>query len=139
MSAWLAVVSAEHVRRGVELGIAQVHHGKRAGLARMQPGDWLVYYSPRERMRGGDPIKAFTAIGRIADEEIWQADEGSFKPHRRRVDYLRDAHDVPVAKLMDRLDLTSAGPSWGHQLRRGLLPLSDADLMVIREAMTDCG
>ncbi|MEJ1231140.1 MAG: EVE domain-containing protein [Galbitalea sp.] len=45
MSAWLGVVSRSHVERGVDLGIAQVMHGKRAGLARMKPGDWLVYYS----------------------------------------------------------------------------------------------
>ncbi len=29
---WLGVVSREHVRRGVELGIAQVNHGKRTPL-----------------------------------------------------------------------------------------------------------
>ncbi len=43
MNAWLGVVSAEHVRHGVELGIAQVGHGKRSGLDRMAAGDTLVY------------------------------------------------------------------------------------------------
>jgi len=47
MTHWLGAVSRDHVRRGVALGIAQIGHGKRAGLARMQPGDWLVHYSPR--------------------------------------------------------------------------------------------
>jgi hypothetical protein len=30
------------VARRVDLGIAQIGHGKRAGIARTQPGDWLV-------------------------------------------------------------------------------------------------
>lgn len=42
MNAWLGVVSAEHVRRAVDLGIAQIGHGKRAGLARMKAGDVLA-------------------------------------------------------------------------------------------------
>jgi len=36
---WLGVVSRDHVRRGVMLGIAQIGHGKKAGLVRMCPGD----------------------------------------------------------------------------------------------------
>ncbi|MGH3427809.1 MAG: EVE domain-containing protein [Terriglobales bacterium] len=133
MSAWLGVVSRSHVVRGVGLGIAQVMHGKRAGLARMRPGDWLVYYSPRTAYPDGDPLKAFTAIGRIADEEIWQADEGDFHPYRRRVDYLDIARELPLSEVSAELELT-AQPNWGYQLRRGLIPLSDADVGIIRDA-----
>ncbi len=76
MTAWLGIVSAEHVARGVALGIVQTNHGKRTGLARMRPGDGLIYYSPQRRLGENDPVRSFTAVGRIADEEIWQADEG---------------------------------------------------------------
>ncbi|EWT01225.1 hypothetical protein N865_05435 [Intrasporangium oryzae NRRL B-24470] len=134
MRFWLGVVSASHVRRGVELGIAQVHHGKRAGLARMAPGDGLVYYSPKDELRGTVPCRQFTAVGRIADGEIWQADEGDFRPFRRRVDWA-DARPVPLADLTDRLLLTRA-PNWGYALRRGLLPLEEADFLLIEQAMT---
>lgn len=133
MSAWLGVVSADHVQRGVSLGIAQLGHGKRSGLARLRRGDWLIYYSPKTSMRDGEPLKQFTAIGEVVDDEIWQADEGSFQPFRRRIRYLSDTHPVPVANL--RLDLTSQ-PNWGYQLRRGLIPLSDGDLEAVRQAMT---
>jgi hypothetical protein len=134
MNAWLGVASAQHVRRGVGLGIGQANHGARPPLARMKPGDWLVYYSPRELMGEGPPLQAFTAIGRIADAEIWQADEGSFHPFRRDVDYFADAEVAPIAPLQPLLELCS-GPNWGYQLRRGMLPLSEADLQVIRGAM----
>jgi hypothetical protein len=135
MAAWLGVVSAEHVVRGVSLGIAQINHGKRAGLARMRLGDRLVYYSPQQRLGEHEPVKAFTAIGELPDTEIWQADEGCFKPWRRKVDYRADARRVPIESLRGRLDLMTA-PNWGYQLRRGLIPLSDTDFAVIYEAMT---
>jgi len=134
MTSWLGVVSAEHVRRGVELGIAQIGHGKRSGLARMHVGDTLIYYSPRERLRDGPPVKAFTAVGTIADEEIWQADEGSFKPFRRRVRYEPSARMVEIEELKDVLDLT-ASPNWGYSLRRGLLQLTEHDVGLIVPAM----
>ena len=134
MRYWLGVVSAEHVRLGVELGIAQVHHGRRPGLARMAAGDGLVYYSPKEQLGGWVPSRRFTAIGRVSDDEIWQADEGDFRPYRRRVEWA-PAHPVPIATLQDRLGLTRA-PNWGHALRRGLLPLDEADFHLIAQAMT---
>ncbi|TSD97289.1 EVE domain-containing protein [Skermania sp. ID1734] len=131
---WLGVVSREHVRRGVEAGFAQANHGKRAAVARMRPGDKLVYYSPRERMRDGEPVQSFTAIGTIDEGDAWEADEGCFKPWRRPVTYRRDAQELPIAKLRDVLDLT-AQPNWGIVLRRGLLELSPHDYAVIAEAM----
>jgi hypothetical protein len=43
---WIAVACAEHARRGAELGIMQVCHGKGAPLRRVRAGDGVVYYSP---------------------------------------------------------------------------------------------
>jgi hypothetical protein len=131
---WLGVVCRDHVRRGAGLGIAQLGHGKRSGLARLSPGDWLVYYSPRTSLRGGDALQAFTAVGEVADDEIWQADEGAFQPWRRRVRYLADAVEAPVAGFRGGLDLTSE-PNWGYQLRRGLVELTPSDFARIRSAM----
>jgi hypothetical protein len=132
MTAWLGVVCRDHVRRGTERGIAQLGHGKRDGLARLTAGDWLVYYSPRTSLRDGEPLQAFTAVGRVADDEIWQAHEGDFHPWRRRVDYLPGAVETPIRTL--RLDLT-ARPGWGNLLRRGLVRLSDEDFERISAAM----
>lgn len=135
MRYWLGVVSAQHVRRGVELGIAQVHHGRRPGLARMAAGDGLVYYSPREQLGSDVPCRQLTALGRVADDEIWQADEGDFRPYRRRVEWA-PVRPVPLADLQARLLLTST-PNWGYALRRGLLPLDETDFHLIETAMTD--
>ncbi|WP_034264575.1 EVE domain-containing protein [Actinospica robiniae] len=131
---WLGVVCRDHVRRGTAAGVVQLNHGARAPLARLEPGDGFVYYSPRTSMKAGTPLQAFTAIGRIADGEIWQADEGDFKPWRRRVDYLGDVREAPVADFHGGLDLTD-GPNWGNRLRRGLVPLTASDFAAIETAM----
>lgn len=133
MNAWLGVVSAEHVRRGVGAGIAQIGHGKRAGLARMAEGDILVYYSPTKRL--GDPVKLqhFTALGTVADSEIWQADEGDFKPYRRRIRY-ESIRPLPLQEVSSLLDLT-ADAHWGYQLRRGLVPLTPHDRELLWQRM----
>jgi EVE domain len=132
MNHWLGVVCRDHVRRGTERGIAQLGHGRRDGLARLAAGDWLVYYSPRTSLRDGDPLQAFTALGVVADDEIWQAHEGNFHPWRRRVDYLADVTETPIRSL--GLELT-ARPGWGAQLRRGLVPLTMDDFGRIHAAM----
>ena len=134
MTSWLGIVSADHVARGVRLGIVQTNHGQRAGLARMHPGDTLIYYSPVQRLGDKTPLRAFTAIGEIADTGIWQADEGDFKPFRRAVTY-RPARPVPLAAIRAGLDLTAA-PNWGYQLRRGLIQITDRDAATIGAAMT---
>ncbi len=100
----------------------------------MKAGDWLIYYSPRVELGAGAPLQAFTAIGRVSDEEIWQADEGDFKPWRRRVSYTSEAVDAPIRPLVGTLDLTES-PNWGHRLRRGLLELTEHDFVLIRTAL----
>jgi hypothetical protein len=110
MNAWLGVVSAEHVRRGVSLGIAQIGHGKRAGLARMHEGDTLVYYSPVDRLGDAAPLRQFTAIGTVTDGE------DGFTP-LRRVRY-ENTRPVYLDQIKGQLQLTTAS-SWGYQLRRG--------------------
>jgi hypothetical protein len=133
MTSWLGVVSRDHVLRGVSLGIAQVNHGKKPPLARMRAGDGMVYYSPRTSYPDGPALQAFTAIGTIADEELWQATDGDFHPWRRRVDW-SDSIETPIKPLLGELDLTRE-QNWGYALRRGLLVLSDADFERIRAVM----
>lgn len=134
MKYWLGVVSKEHVLRGVRLGIAQIGHGKRGGLARMKAGDGFVYYSPKQSLEGSEPLHAFTAIGTIADDEIWQADEGSFKPWRRRVAY-RQATDAPIRPLLDDLSFTKGKTNWGYAFRYGLIQITKEDYETIAQAM----
>jgi hypothetical protein len=72
---WIGVVSKNHVARGVAGGFAQLGHGKRAPLARMRAGDWLIYYSPKMSMDGDEACQAFTAIGQVKTGEIYSFPE----------------------------------------------------------------
>ncbi|MEP6462626.1 MAG: hypothetical protein ABJC62_04270 [Frankiaceae bacterium] len=78
-------------------------------------------------------ISACTAIGAVADDMIWQADEDGFTPFRRRVRY-ENAHPVSLDQVKEHLSLTNA-PNWGYQLRRGLVALGADDVAVLRAAM----
>ena len=57
--------------RGVAQGFAQAGHGRHFGLAWMHKGGTILYYSPKVEYDGKEPLHAFTAIGEIADEEIY--------------------------------------------------------------------
>ncbi len=140
MRYWLGVVQREHVLRGVALGIAQTNHGAKAGIARMEPGDGFVYYSPKTSYPDGEPLKAFTAIGRVAPGDVWQAQEpmgghGDFRPWRRKVDYDGAAVAVPIGPLLDALDLTRGNRNWGFQMRRGHLEVTQHDFELIAHEM----
>jgi hypothetical protein len=140
---WLGVVQREHVLRGVAGGFAQVNHGARAPLERMHGADGFVFYSPRTALQDGEPLKEFTAVGRIADDEVFQVTQGprmtgpqgDFLPWRRRVEWDHDAVATPIRPLLGALDFTRDKPDWGYQLRRGLIELSRHDFELIRRQM----
>jgi hypothetical protein len=132
---WIGVVSRSHVRRGVEGGFAQLGHGKEAPLRRLRPGDWLIYYSPRTELDGGEPLQAFTATGRVVDGPVYQVQmDSGFAPFRRDVAYL-PCNEAPIAPLLDRLSFIPDKRRWGFPFRRGLIEIPASDFAVIAEAM----
>ena len=132
---WLAVASRDHVRSAVDLGIVQVNHGARAGLDQMGESDGIVFYSPKTEYPDGEPLKHFTAIGRIAGGDIYQAISSDRRPWRRRVDWDITAEPAPIRPLLGSLDFTRNAPNWGYQLRTGLIELTRHDFEIVRDAM----
>ena len=131
---WLAVACAEHVRRGVAGGFMQVCHGRRAPLARVRPGDRVVYYSPTAGFRGRDALRAFTALGVVRPGEPYQVNTGGgFRPFRRDVRWV-EAAEAAIRPLVGELDVT-ASAHWGYRLRAGLVAVGPADLHRIARAM----
>jgi len=134
MAAWLVVACAEHVARGRREGFVQACHGKAAPLRRMKPGDWVVCYSPSSAFRGADGLKAFTALGQVAEGQPFLFDMGGgFIPWRRQIRWL-EARPAPLREVAAHLELTR-DPAWGWRLRQGYLPLSEADADCLRRAM----
>jgi hypothetical protein len=132
---WIAVASAEHVRRGRTDGFMQVCHGKGAPLRRIRPGDRVAYYSPTLVFGRKERLQAFTAIGTVRDGEPYQFERGEhFCPFRRDVAWL-DAQEAPIQPLLERLEFSAGVKNWGYQLRFGLFAISDLDMTVIAAAM----
>ncbi|WP_199844744.1 EVE domain-containing protein [Streptomyces sp. DSM 15324] len=138
--AWLGVVSADHARRASRYGWIQLNHGDRRNLVRLRRGDGFVFYSPTEHRGGREKLRAFTALGTVADDEPRLADEvvdmgerGTLRPWRRTVDFL-PVHAVALHAVTHELLLTR-DRNWGYQLRFGLVPLAVADFEVLRGAM----
>jgi EVE domain-containing protein len=132
---WIAVASAEHVRRGRAAGFMQISHGKAAPLRRLQPGDRIAYYSPAEAFGGKDKLQAFTAIGVVKAGAPYRVDMGGgFCPFRRDVRWLA-AREAPIQPLLDTLDFSAGVKNWGYQLRFGLFEIGDHDLGIVAAAM----
>lgn len=133
---WCAVVSREHMVRGVAGGFCQVCHGKRAPLARMAAGDGIVFYSPVERFQGRQACQRFTAIGSVAGDRTYQVEMApGFTPFRRDVAYRR-CRDAPVAPLLGQLAFTRGrAGGWGQAFRFGHFEIGEADFLLIAQAM----
>jgi hypothetical protein len=132
---WIGVVSRQHVQRGVDGGFAQVCHGKCAPLQRMKTGDWLVYYSPRTEFRDGVSCQAFTAIGRMVNDTVYQVDmSDDFHPFRRDVEFLPSL-DAPIHPLLGGLSFIRNASNWGMIFRRGLFEINEVDFRLIADAM----
>ena len=133
---WIAVASAEHVRRGRAEGFMQVCHGKGGPLKRVKPGDRVAYYSPTGTFGGKDRLQAFTAAGIVKETPPYQADMGDgFRPFRRDVDWL-ELDQAPIAPLLQGLSFSRGKPNWGYALRLGLFEVTSEDMALIVEAMS---
>lgn len=132
---WIGVVSASHVKYGELGGFAQLCHGKSAPLRKMRAGDWLIYYSPRTDMTNGAPLQAFTAIGEVADDKVYEYQMSeSFVPFRRNIRYI-SCRKVPIRGLLEQLSFTRGEQKWGYSFRFGHFEISREDFLSISSAM----
>ncbi len=137
MSYWINTVSRSHVERGVAGGFTQANHGKPHMLRRMNRGDWIVFYSPKTAYPKGEPLQAFTAVGRVVDDEVYQADlDPEFQPWRRNMEFLPCA-ETPIRPLLDDLNFVVDKTRWGYRFRTGVFEIDEHDFEVLRSAMTN--
>ena len=135
MRYWIGVASKEHVQKGVEGGFCQLCHGKARPLQRMQTGDWIIYYSPKEIFQGKSPCQKFTAIGRVAGDSVYTFEMSpGFVPHRRDIDFI-NASEVSIRPLIERLSFIKNKHSWGYSFRFGHLEIGREDFSIIADAM----
>jgi EVE domain len=132
---WVNTVSRDHVRAGVEGGFTQANHGRATGLRRLARGDLVAFYSPRTQYPDGEPLRRFTAVGRVVDDAPYQAEMSpTFHPWRRRVRFLA-CEEAPIQELLGELAFTQGRERWGFAFRRGLFEISADDFHRIARAM----
>lgn len=135
---WIGVACKEHVEGGVVGGFAQVCHGKAGPLNQMQPGDWLVYYSPTIKFMVKEPCQSFTAIGKIKDGDPYPfAMSENFIPWRRDVVFFK-SKEIPIQTLLHQLSFIKDRQRWGYPFRRGCFEISEKDFHIIGKAMGVC-
>lgn len=100
---FIAVVSKDHVARGVKEGIMQVCHGKKKPLKKIKKGDFIILYSPKNSFEGKEKCQSFNAIAQAADEKIYsfQISE-DFIPFRRKVNFF-ESKDISILPIIENL------------------------------------
>jgi predicted RNA-binding protein len=132
---WVNTISRDHVRVGVAGGFTQAGHGKSSGLSRLSAGDWIVFYSPKTSLKGGEALQAFTAIGRIADDDLYRVELAQgLVPWRRKVEFL-ECVETPIKPLIDALSFIKDKQHWGYMFRFGLFEIPQPDLELIKHGM----
>lgn len=135
MRCWVIVASKDHVQNGVRQGITQANHGKSGPLKRMQIGDVVLYYSPKVEYESNEKLQAFTALGRVTGDKIYQFDMGGgFVPYRRDVEYF-DCVETPIQPLVANLTFIRNKQSWGYLFRFGFFEIPKADFDLIASKM----
>jgi predicted RNA-binding protein len=132
---WIATISKEHTQRGVNGGFIQVCHGKEAPLKRMQNEDYLLVYSSKITMEGNEKCQAFTALGKVTDDEVYafQMTE-NFVPFRRNIQFM-ECNEVSILPLIEDLEFIPNKKSWGYPFRYGFFEISENDFNFITSKM----
>ena len=132
---WIVVVSKDHIARGVEGGFMQANHGKSSSLKKLSTGDWVIFYSPKQAYAGNEPLQAFTAIGQVKDDELYQYKMSKdFVPYRRNVTYYQ-CKETPLVHLINDLDFIENKKAWGYKFRFGFFEIGEDDFEQIRFEM----
>ncbi|RZA07664.1 MAG: EVE domain-containing protein [Moraxellaceae bacterium] len=135
MRYWVGVASKDHVARVIEGGFCQLCHGKAQPLKRMEPGDWIIYYSPKEVFGSEQICQQFTAIGRVIGEEVYQFEIASgFSPHRREIAFL-PPNPTDIRPLINQLGFIQNKSRWGYAFRFGHIEIPQEDFELISAQM----
>ena len=131
---FLIVASKDHVLKGVKGEFAQAGHGRKDLMSKPSKGDWLVYYSSKDKFENGKPLQKFTTIGQVADEEPYQPNtHADFKPYRRDVKN-KESQEADIRPLLEKLSVKNK-KRWGFYLISGFREILNEDFEVIKQAM----
>lgn len=132
---WIIVASKDHVKNGLAEGIAQACHGKATPLKRMRKNDFILYYSGKQILGDSQLCQQFTAIGKVADDQVYnyQVSE-NFCPSRRNIEFM-PSEDVSILPLINELNFIQNKKIWGYPFRFGFFEIQQQDFDLISSKM----
>ncbi len=87
-------------------------------------------------MASGPPLQAFTAIGKILSDFIYEFPmTPEFVPYRREIYYVKRVKSAPIKDLIERLSFVKDPKHWGYPFRRGHFEISKIDFLLIAKSM----
>lgn len=132
---WVIVASKDHVKAGIEAGIAQACHGKVAPLKRMRKGDFVLFYSGKQTMGKLDKCQEFTAIGEVKNEDTYAFQmTPDFCPSRRDIAFF-EHRDVSILPFINELEFIQDKQKWGYPFRFGFFEINQHDFELISTQM----
>ena len=135
MKYWINTVSKDHVLKGIEGGFTQADHGKNTRLKQISKDDYIIFYSPKTKLNGGEKLQSFTAICKITDSIPYRVEmTPDFHPWRRNAEFFK-CSEIQIKQMLDELSFIKDKKHWGFPFRRGLFSISKNDFDVISKAM----
>jgi hypothetical protein len=133
---WINTVSLDHVEAAIAGGFTQANHGANTQLRQPRRGDEMIFYSPRTRLRGGEPVRQFTAWATVTGDKPYQAHvSDDFHPWRLTVQF-HPCRRVEAKPLVGELSFITDPDHWGLPFRRGLFRIPQRDFKIITLLMT---
>lgn len=138
---WINTVSLDHVTAAADGGFTQADHGAKTRLRKPARGDGMIFYSPRNALHGGRPVRQFTALATITGTQPYQAHVSEdFHPWRLAAKF-HHCNPVDAKPLVNHLSFITDPQHWGLPFRRGLftIPRADFDTIAAHMTATDAG
>lgn len=138
---YIICVCLEHAKRGIAWGFIQSNHGKSTNIKKLKTGDGILIYSSKyiftPENTEENKLQAFTALGYVRDELLYQGDMGwGFTPFRRNIDFVKEVSILPILPLLGYLEFVKDVKKWGFPLMYGFLEISEHDFELIVSRMT---
>jgi hypothetical protein len=132
---WIGVAGKGQVFVGVKGGLAQLSHGKKIPLQRLDEADWLIAYSPRIPSHCDEGYQCFPALDGVASEGGSQVNSGNdLFANRLEVD-LEFCEEASILPLADSFPLIKNKKNWESAFRLEPLEISEEDFALLAEEM----
>ena len=128
---WIGVAHARQVELIRGKGLVAFSKGQKAPVAKMQVGDGVLYYAPRNDFEG-EAVQAFIALATVTGDSPFETPlMADAKAWVRAADYA-ETGEAPIRPMIPDLSFIKKPSHWGMAFRRGQFEISAADFAIIK-------